>query len=249
MHINERMDEFLKDLLVDGELTSRNLVNDNSFSTWESENYGLLWDKWKCHVSYGATKAVFDVPEFAYVIKIPFVGYHTNYCELEVENYNAAVRCGFARYFAETRYYTIGYDDTDTPIEFYIQERCDADESAIIDSITSTLGDEYGSGCSEDVAEWMSQLIKNDDINYDEFHKFLKCNHINDLHSANVAIKNDSFIIFDFSGYKGDSISCSESRNEDEEDYESDKNWQGAKKLKNFGEKFRYEQIKQFCIL
>lgn len=208
--------------LVDGyDLNTNVLYDDDVFSEWECAYWKAIRDEWHCSIHYGATKAVFDVDGFNCVIKVPFNKYETDYCDRENENYFFACDAGLEKYFAEIHYMDTLEDAYGYPISFYMQERCDADESAVIDSIMSTTGDDSASGASEDVKEWMELML-----GWEEFERlvnFFKLHHINDIHSANLALAHNDvgFVIFDFSGYFGDSCNSEES-----EAYSDDVAWE-----------------------
>ena len=155
----------------------------------------------------GATKAVFISFDFDWVIKINLPGERNDYCARECENYRLAEERGLAYYFAATEY--LGEFEG---VHFYAQEYVNCDEG--VDSeIYNSLRARYKSSdndvdddCLWDEVEELDaeervELLYNDDA----LVRFIWECRINDLHCGNFGIKDDHYVMLDYSGF-GDGV-------------------------------------------
>ena len=185
----------------------------------------------KVRVSCGATKVclLFDYEDgYNYVVKIPYRR-NIDYCAIEFENYNRAVREGLSKYFAEMEYvselvivsgetleectamnfpvyimervYVDGVEASDRSYN-YFREKIYSHENADEDDIT----DEYWEAIDSEEfteSEFCFKAAYSEEI-CDKLSTFLYKNNINDIHTQNIGFRDwDRPVFIDYSGYHG----------------------------------------------
>lgn len=188
------------------------------------------------YLNNGATKGVMIFDNLDYVLKFPFMKEEIerwdknshifvtqvkdtiNYCEIESEVYDDAVREGIEDMFAET--FLLGYFH-DFPV--YAQKRVECDEDSLTDSFSNHCYEEW---CSENGYDSDDETARDEynDVSYDyedasevyvcmrdyysaeefvRFCNFIDDNYINDLHVGNFGFFKGRLVVIDFSGYGG----------------------------------------------
>ena len=185
-----------------------------SCTAWESQRQQML-EKFGIEMYFGATKAVFVCKGLdEWVLKISRMNdYDRDYCELEYDHYNLAKTKGFGAYFADI--YKLGDFNG---ITWYIQQKVEVNESKISNYLCDHADDEFFEdiGISrEDKESYYPEDIVDDMgvedrlailFNDEDFTNFLVDTMENDgvspdLHSANIGMIDDRFILFDYSGF------------------------------------------------
>lgn len=183
------------------------------------------------HYDSGATKGVIIPIDEDYVIKIPFCGFHTciftdetnreeeefenyygaktslacydwDYCLVEVERYDKAMKAGIADLFARTEIYG---EVKGHPV--YIQEKadpfcCGNHKIHTAARRQKTRNKVYSLGYEVFNEDWLTDVL--DYFGEEIFLKllsFIKKENINDLHTGNLGYIGDRPVIFDYSGY------------------------------------------------
>ena len=185
-----------------------------SFVDWHYDNnmYGVDSD-------WGASRFVIWEDTLPYVIKIPFIDNRTqykNYCEIEVEICERAMKTDIRDCFAETAFlcYYQGH-----PI--YIMEKaiCDEDELYLSaceaaenhkdmteEFVARSEVENYSSSASFSSMDSMTQaeFLKleewGEDV-ADKFFSFSKENNINDQHLGNFGYIDNHLVIIDYCGF------------------------------------------------
>lgn len=167
-------------------------------------------------VLYGVSKGVLVPVEGDFVFKMSFDGddcgelFYYDYCNVELKNYEAAVREGVEKFFAITRYFDTFKTNDGVRIPVYIQEKITPFAYA-----TCSIGvsnEEYTyyenkarsyTGTERLPLRWINDFIEcYSEAEFDKLGKFLDAHDINDLHSGNVGYDENEYpVIFDFSGY------------------------------------------------
>ena len=148
------------------------------------------------------------------VIKIPRLGYASkDYSEIECNNYIKAKALGIEKIFLPCEYWCT----LDCGCPVYVQDKFTTDHS----SIRRAKRERYTEKASKIIACKVYRRVKRSlpsDRRYDDawlarayqiygkqffrkLEKFLRDNHINDLHGKNVGWKGTQPIILDFAGY------------------------------------------------
>lgn len=173
---------------------------------------------------YGATRLVVWDDECDYVVKVALEPCCERYNKKEAEICAAAEKEGFGDMFGwckqylpphgEKEYYVPGVyvmeflegcedDVIDSTYERGYKEFCRSNELDESDFDSRDLYDEYREEVGiEEQGEITDLLVEGMSVSetYD-FNSFLYDNDINDLHSANVLMKNGRFVICDYAGY------------------------------------------------
>ena len=144
---------------------------------------------------WGASKVAIIDDDNDWVLKIPFCNKSCDYCEIEAENYQKAVKEGVEEPFAEC-YFLMEYEG----VPCYIMEKVNCDEQAI-ESDLYEIGSDYLGFMDTD--EILDQLLE---FYYEagflqKVDAFLSVNSINDLHTANLGYRGDKLVFVDYSGY------------------------------------------------
>lgn len=186
-----------------------------SCSAWKHYRRDML-EKFGIEMYFGATKAVFVCKELEeWVLKISRKNdeYNRDYCELEYDHYNLAKTKGFGAYFADI--YKLGDFNG---ITWYIQQKVDVNESKIssylCDHADDELFEDMGVSREDKESYYPEDIVDNMEaderlnilFNNEEFTKFVVDMMVDDevnpdLHSANIGMIDDRFILFDYSGF------------------------------------------------
>lgn len=184
---------------------------DTKIASWENEverdtNYELGCQN-------GISKLVFFSDSFdEWVLKIPrHLDKDKNYCQIEADNYEKAVECGFDEFFAPT-FFVEEYNG----IPLYAQTRLECDSSLVEENFYKYAKDICDPNNYEDdesyddvVCSTADNLDTDQQIiavfgDSDEVYNlcdFCEEMEINDLHSANFGCLNGTLVMCDFSGF------------------------------------------------
>ena len=180
---------------------------------WCADNEDILRKVGVDYVCYGATKICIVPFDADYVIKVPFIyesgdeeidgGYE--YCKMEADNYEKAVKEGLESFFAATCY--IG---SIADCDVYIQEKADCNEDDISE-IFYSLAERECSGSDYSTDDYVYDMDDEDRVRavfmeyscLGELVEFIRKNRINDLHEGNYGVTDRGYVIIDFSGYRG----------------------------------------------
>jgi hypothetical protein len=171
----------------------------------------------------GATKFVIGVCDYDFVLKFTMCGY--DYCEREVDIYNAALEEGFEKAFAWAGY-LFDYDFGDVTVSMYAMERCDCDDCQISDDICEFEYREYctTNGLIDNSENREKFYCERDYDAHDETVMDWACEHwgierctnkrtvvdfmremyINDIHCGNWGWSGNRLVLVDYSGYGSD---------------------------------------------
>jgi hypothetical protein len=157
---------------------------------------------------WGVSKLVIIDEDNDWVLKIPFCDKSCDYCEIEAENYQKAVKEGVEEPFAEC-YFLMEYEGAPC----YIMEKINCDEQAI-ESDFYEIGSEKLSGqMSEDeISDYLGSMDTDEILDQllefyyeagflQKINAFLSVNSINDLHTGNLGYRGDKLVFVDYSGY------------------------------------------------
>ena len=184
-------------------------VLSNSENAWTSEDDGVVLESNEImvRVERGATKLVIISSEADnWVFKIPFNDYKSNYCQLEADIYEMAVKENIGEFFAPC-YFLENYDD----VRIYVMERAEMAYGRLYSDLYERLSSEGRSDeeaeeileevedCNEYV-EWLFPYYTNYE-KFDALINFLESAHVNDLHSGNIGYINDRVVLIDYSGF------------------------------------------------
>ena len=173
---------------------------DESIEAWEKQNRDLL-NELGITIANGVTKVclLFD-DNYDWVVKMNAIDWEneTDYCGIELHNYQEAVNAGLQYYFAEEIYFDT-FKSEDDIINVYIQQYAAQDvdriEEVFFEYAEENYGDRY-----EEVYENSDRL----EAVFGEPRLITFCfeHNINDLHEANYGfLENGDCVIIDYSGY------------------------------------------------
>lgn len=166
----------------------------------------LKSSQYELFIDWGVSKCVIGSKEIGYVIKIPFENKKYNYCAWEVENYDAAVSAGLAKYFAWCDE-LCSYFISGKVVPIYIMKYAESDEESFANYVISTYPEiardwevthSVCDHCVEDVLreEWGNEAFNQvDDLTWEQG--------INDIHGGNVGLVDGRWVLIDYSGYCG----------------------------------------------
>lgn len=169
-------------------------------------------------LTWGATRLVIIPQEkfLDYVIKVPFHN-KKDYCNIETNLYNLAVKEGLELFFAAEEY-VCDYSSN----HIYIQERAEIDYDYCIDIMRDYYlvhydeDDYYEQDEYLNFDDYVMSLASRDgyqpldslliglfdaDDQYKMLYDFIKDNQINDLHYANIGFRDGLPLFIDYSGY------------------------------------------------
>lgn len=193
-----------------------------------------LYDKFSSwDIRMGASKYVILLPNYNYVIKIPFNGSGEtdyddetdeeqfefekfdgaalsngwDYCAVEATIYEYAELEGVEKYFART----VLWKRSKFNYPLYLQERVNVYNDEEISENSREIAETYAGysnafgTCSLYDEEWIGHFLDwYGEEEYKKLANFLINEDINDLHYGNLGYRNDGApVIFDYSGYRG----------------------------------------------
>lgn len=204
----------LLDMCVEGGLDFFDTHSRDSFIDWHYNN-----DVYEIHNEWGASRFVIWEDTLPYVIKIPFIERCTqykNYCEIEVEICNRAMKTDIKDCFAKTAFLCY-YQDY--PI--YIMEKAICDEDGLYLSACEAaenhkeVTEEFIARSEVDFSSSITSFSSMDSMTQmeflkleewgedvaDRFFSFSKENNINDQHLGNFGYINNRLVIIDYCGF------------------------------------------------
>ena len=152
------------------------------------------------YLDCGATKAVIiDDSNKDFVIKIPFSGLEEDYCEKEVEHYEAAQEYNVPGLFAAIEYIE-EWRGAPIYLQEYIRGIGAEAEFKTLDSIESSRNSDYYYG-EDDEAIYDAIEIQYSLETFDNFRSLVDDYGINDFHFGNVGYRDGRIVFVDYSGY------------------------------------------------
>lgn len=141
---------------------------------------------------------------------VPVFDCHSNFCELEARNFEAAEQRGLDKYFAAE--YEVG---TINDIKVFMQEYVEMNEDLICNSCFDYVKEGYDEDDFETHDDYINAIYSEADYledeekikalmwdDCDELIEFINDYHINDLHNGNWGInKNGKIVLVDYSGF------------------------------------------------
>lgn len=158
--------------------------------------------------NWGASKVAIIDEDNDWVLKIPFCNKSRDYCEIEAENYQKAVKEGVEEPFAEC-YFLMEYESAPC----YIMEKVNCDEEAVESDFYEIGSDKLSGQMSEDeISDYLYSMDTGEILGLllesyyevgflQKVNAFLSENSINDLHMANLGYRGDKLVFVDYSGY------------------------------------------------
>lgn len=149
----------------------------------------------------GASKIVFCFFDKNYVLKIPISSRYDNYCQIELNNYKAAVNRGIEECFAFCEK-VMDYNS----IPIYMMEYANVDEDILAENAYESYSsrgasEKYEEASGEEmVYEVMSYYYEE---NFNMVIDFLDEFNIGDLHSENIGFICGRPVYIDYSGWEG----------------------------------------------
>lgn len=157
---------------------------------------------------WGASKVAIIDEDNDWVLKIPFCDKSCDYCEIEAENYQKAVKEGVEEPFAEC-YFLMEYEGAPC----YIMEKVDCDEEVVESDFYEIGLDKLSGQMSEDeISDYLGSMDTDEILDQllefyygagflQKVSAFLSVNSINDLHTGNLGYRGDKLVFVDYSGY------------------------------------------------
>ena len=165
----------------------------------------ISWD-------YGATKYVLILRQYDFVLKIPrYERTKTNFCKLEVERYNDAISYGIEKILLPIQH-LITINDLPIYIQLkYSTSYCELSNNEInkLRQTVDTISEQEICNISQEMNSmvtpatlWKARVAQLYGLTF--LRKLVEWSNdyeVNDLHNSNYGFKNNTPVIFDYSGY------------------------------------------------